>query len=377
MAEFEIPDFLSEDADTIHERMLSKAPKDVNTIEGDFFWNNTRPAAEEIARVKQMVLTDVLYAAFPQTSYDNYLDYLGESEGLPRNKATFSTGKIKITAVPGTQIVKGKIVCTVGTDDKPSIEFEIQKTTIIDDTGVAYVDAKCTQAGTIGNVPPDNITLLATPINGVKEITNEEQFQGGTDIEDNTHYSARIVEAEQQERLSGSDSDYVRWAKEIDGVGYAYVEEEWNGPGTVKVLILDKNKQAATQELIDAVQNYIAPMVPQGQNRGGLAPTGAIVTIATPTILSLIIKANFVFTSGYDSSEVLENIKNEVNNYVTKIELNGTILLKAVDSIVGSFILQGKGLDDYSNLTMNDGSKNIILNEQVAIVNEVVANAVP
>lgn len=377
MAGFEIPDFLNEDADTVHARMLEKAPKDINIIEGDFFWNNTRPAAEEIARMKQMALMNVLNAAFPQTSFDKYLDYLGELKGLPRNQATFSIGKIKVTAVPGTQIIADKIACTVGTDDKPSIEFEFQETVTIDNTGTAYIDAECTQSGTMGNVPPGNITLLATPINGVKSITNEEQFKGGTDIEDNTHYAQRIEEAEQQEKLSGSDDDYKRWAKEVDGVGYAYVEEEWNGPGTVKVLILDKNKQTATQELIDEVQNYIAPIVPPGQNRGGLAPIGAIVTITTPTILNLSIKANFIFTSGYDSSEVLTNIKNEVNNYITKIDLNGTILFKAVDSIVGSFILQNKGIDNYSNLTVNDGTVDITLDEQVAVVNEVVTNAVP
>lgn len=375
MADFEMPDFLSENADTIHARMLKKAPKDVNTIEGDFFWDNTRPTADEMETMLYK-MQRFLKIAFPQTSYGQYLNYLGELKGLPRNDATFSTGKIKVTAVPGTQIVKGKIACTVATEDKTSIEYEFQETKTIDSTEIAYIDAKCTQAGVIGNVPPGNITMLLTPINGVKSITNEEQFKDGTDIEDDTHYSQRIVEVEQQEKLSGADSDYIRWAQKVDGVGYAYVKEEWNGPGTVKVLILDKNGQTATQELIDAVQNYIAPIVPPGQNRGGLAPIGAIVTVATASILNLSVKADFIFTSGYDPSEVLTNIKNEANNYVTKVDLNGTILFKAIDSIVGSFILLKKGLDDYSNLTVNNETINIVLDEQVAVVNEVVANGV-
>ncbi|BAH06756.1 baseplate J/gp47 family protein [Clostridium kluyveri] len=375
MADFEMPDFLSENADTIHARMLKKAPKDVNTIEGDFFWDNTRPTADEMATI-QYKLQRFLKIAFPQTSYDQYLDYLGELKGLPRNAATFSTGKIKVTAVPGTQIVEGKIACTVATEDKTSIEYKFQETKTIDSTETAYIDAKCTQAGSIGNVPPGSITMLLTPINGVKSVTNEEQFKGGTDIEDDTHYSQRITEAEQQEKLSGADSDYIRWAQKVDGVGYAYPVSEWNGPGTVKVLILDKNGQTATQELIEAVQNYIAPIVPPGQNRGGLAPIGAIVTVATASILNLSIKADFIFTSGYDPPEVLTNIKNEVNNYVTKVDLSETILFKAVDSVVGSFILQKKGIDNYSNLTVNDETVDITLNEQVAVVNEVVANGV-
>lgn len=373
--DFEVPDFLNEDTDTIHGRMLSKAPKDVNIIEGDFFWDNTRPSAVEFANMQEKFKA-LLKIPFPQFSYGKYLDYLGELKGLPRNDATFSTGQIKINAVPNTQITAGKIACTVGTDDKKSVEFELLETKTIDNTGVAYINAKCTEAGIIGNVPAGSIILMATPINGIKAITNETEFKGGTDIEDDIPYSSRIVDAEKQEKLSGADSDYIRWAKEVDGVGYAYVEEEWNGPGTVKVLILDKNGQTATQELIDAVQEYVAPIVPKGENRGGLAPIGALVTITTPSVLEISVKANFTFTSGYDSSSVLNEIKSSINNYITGIKLNGTILFKAIESVVGSFILQNKGIDDYSNLTVNDVTTNITLSEQVAIVNEVTQNAV-
>lgn len=108
-----------------------------------------------------------------------------------------------------------------------------------------------------------------------------------TDIEDQEHYRERVIAAEQEEQLSGADSDYVRWALEIDGVGSAYSIAEWNGPGTVKLLILDKNGQPATAELTKSVKDYIYPDKLPGQNRGGKAPIGAIVTISTPTTIAV------------------------------------------------------------------------------------------
>lgn len=91
-----IPDFLKEDADTVHERMLEKAPPNVSIIEGDFYWDNTRPAAEEKASLMQVQLQNMLRLAFPQTSYGVWLEYLGECKGVFKNLPTKAIGVIKI-----------------------------------------------------------------------------------------------------------------------------------------------------------------------------------------------------------------------------------------------------------------------------------------
>lgn len=367
-----MPDFLQEDADTIHKRMLANAPSDVSVMEGDFFWDNTRPTAEEKEDLLQKALQGILKLAFPQTSYGIYLEYLGEGKGVFKNPATKSTGAIRVKGKPGTLIETGKMAGTPSTDIKQSIEFEFTETKVIDDTGIISVNAKCLTEGVIGNVLANTITVLITPINGVESITNEESFQGGTDIEDEEHFRERVMEAEQEEQLSGADTDYIRWAKEVTGVGYAYVISEWNGANTVKVLVLDKNGQPATQELIDAVQNYIAPIVPKGQNRGGKAPTGAIVTIATASILSINTQANFIFEEGYDPVDVLSALKDKIQVYLSQIGMGGVVIYKAIDTITGSMILNKEGIKDYSDLTINGAASNIQLVDQVAMVGEVI-----
>lgn len=374
--ELPIPVFLTEDEDTIHERMLSNF-QDVSTLEGDFIYDATRPTAEQIAELKQLGLQNNLKIAFPQTSYGTYLEWLGECKGVFKNQPTKAIGTITFTGVQGTIITKGTIVTTIATDEKQSIEFELLETKTIGENETVDIKEESRIVGTIGNVSKGSISVLLGSISGVKSVTNKEDFRGGTDIEDEEHFRERVLVAEQEDKLSGASSDYIRWAKEVNGVGYAYVVPEWAGAGTVKVLILDKNRKAATQELINKVQEYIYPNVEEGQNRDGKAPIGAIVTIATPQTLLINVKASFVFSNGFSQETVLNILKNKIDKYLDKIDIGGTVSYNAIYSLAGSMMLADEGIQDFSNLTINDGTTNIILNDQVVgigeIINEVIA----
>ncbi|MCJ0225443.1 baseplate J/gp47 family protein [Clostridioides difficile] len=373
--ELPIPVFLTEDEEVIHERMLSNF-QDISTLEGDFIYDATRPTAEQISELKQLGLQNNLRIAFPQTSYGEYLEWLGECKGVFKNQPTKSVGMVTFNGAQGTIITKGTIVTTIATDEKQSIEFELLETKTIGENETIDIKAECRVVGIIGNVSKGSVAVLLGSISGVKSVTNKEDFKGGTDIEDEEHFRERVLVAEQEDKLSGASSDYIRWAKEVDGVGYAYVVPEWAGPGTVKVLILDKNRKAATQELIDKVQEYIYPLNVEG-NRDGKAPIGAIVTIATPQTLLINVKASFVFANGFSQETVLNILKNKIDKYLDKIDIGGTVSYNAIYSLAGSMMLADEGIQDFSNLTINDGTTNIILNDQVVgigeIINEVIA----
>ncbi|UDN56912.1 baseplate J/gp47 family protein [Clostridioides sp. ES-S-0010-02] len=374
--ELPIPVFLTEDEEVIHERMLSNF-QDVSTLEGDFIYDATRPTAEEVAQLKQLGLQNNLKIAFPQTSYGTYLEWLGECKGVFKNQPTKSVGMVTFTGVQGTIIAKGTVVTTVATDEKQSIEFELLETKIIEENEIVDIKAECRITGTIGNVSQNTVTVLLGSISGVKSVTNKEDFKGGIDIEDEEHFRERVLVAEQEDKLSGASSDYIRWAKEVDGVGYAYVVPEWNGEGTVKVLILDKNRKAATQELINKVQDYIYPLnISEGENRDGKAPIGALVTVVTPETLLINVKASFIFSNSFNEETVLSNLKTKIDKYLDKIDLGGTVSYNAIQAIVGSMMLTDEGIQDFSNLTINDVKENIKLQDQVVGVGEIVNEVV-
>jgi len=255
--ELPIPDYLNEDEETIHRRMLEKAPPGIDISEGSFFWDTTRPGAIERAQLIQFTLQNLLQIFFVQTSYGQYLDYLGQVRGVTRLPATLSTGKVKFTGQPGTVINAGTRVSTQSSANSSAIIFETTESGVINEQGELTVSTVCTEAGTIGNVPTGTIVLMVEPVEGVTSVTNPEPFTGGTDIEDDDAFRERILDAWRLPATSGNKAHYKLWAREVPGVGDAKVFPLWDGPGTVKVVIVDGNKRAASPELLAAVTDHI------------------------------------------------------------------------------------------------------------------------
>ena len=368
----EMPSYLKEDADTIHNRMLNQAPKDINLVEGDIFWDTTRPNAELIAQLKQMDLQEILKQAYPQTATGIFLEFHGETKGVDKHPATYSVGEIVINAAEGTIIPEGHIVGTISTDDKPSIEFEVLEEVEIDETEQATIKVQCLEPGIKGNVAKHTIKVLNKEINGVKSIDNPEDFKNGTEIEDEEKYRERVLEAFRNEPLSGAPRDYKRWAKEVPGVGDVYVIPEWSGPGTVKVLLLDANGEPAQEELLKKVRKHIIDEYENGKNtEDGLSPIGALVTIEAPEIIDIDISLKIEFDSNRDKNEVIKDIEKHIKSYLSSIDIQGTVTYKAIEGLLGSMIIRKEGILDYSDLLMNGSTENIELEYRAPYLNEV------
>jgi uncharacterized phage protein gp47/JayE len=145
------------------------------------------------------------------------LDLLGTNVGLPRKTATYSTGFCDFitsgtTANPPTSdiiIGAGTVVKAPATPNSQEIQFVTTVTNriyvsnlanyqFIDTDGkVRYkitIPIKSITPGSAGNVSSFTITQLTTPIIGILKIKNTDPTTGGTDLESNESYGARIIE---------------------------------------------------------------------------------------------------------------------------------------------------------------------------------------
>ena len=349
--ELPIPDYLKEDEETIHRRMLEKAPHGIDTSEGSFFWDTTRPGAIEKAQLVQFTLQNLLQIFFVQTSYGKYLDYLGQVRGLTRLPATPSAGKVKFIGQPGTVINAGTRVSTQSSANSSAIIFETAESGVINEQGEVTVSSVCTEAGMIGNVPAGVIVLMVEPVQGVASVTNPEPFTGGTDIEDDDTFRERILDAWRFPATSGNKAHYRLWAREVPGVGDAKVFPLWNGPGTVKVVIVDGNKRAANSELLDAVTTHIEEM----------RPIGATVTVASATEKQINITANVSLAGGYTIGQVQQLYEESVTNFLGKIVLVESYVSYAQ---LGKILLETPGVGDHANLLVNGSVANVLLGEE-------------
>lgn len=346
-----IPDFLNESADDIHKRMIDRAPSDINTIEGDFFWDTTRPTAEEHAYMTQIKLQNLLRIAFLQTTYGKYLDAKADGSGIQRKAATKAYGFITITGEPGTTIPSGTIVSTASTETKEGIEFETITDAKIDETKVTNIEIEAIVPGSNGKVLRNTITVLVTPINGIESITNEKELKGGHDEEDDNSLRERTFERKRNPGTSGNEAHYKIWAKNVAGVGDAKTFPLWNGEGTIKVVIVDPDRKAVSETLEKEVYNYIETQ----------RPTGAKVTVKSAKELPINVSTTIYLARGYSLEDIKVSFEKNLVNYFKQIAFNDTYVSIAK---IGNVLLGTDGVLDYTELKLNNAMSNVSLQEE-------------
>lgn len=347
-----LPDFLQETEEEIHQRMLAGFPADISVTEGSFAWDTTRPAAIEKAELISMRLTEVMRTAFPQFSYGLWLRRLGALRGVwerPANKAQTS---ILVEAALGTSIPLGTIAIVPSDGIQGVIEFKTLARADVDETEEVDIPVEAVEGGVGGNVDAGTIIAFAQGIAGVRAVINLDPATGGTDAEEDESFRSRLLASYQEAAGSGSKSDYIRWAQEVAGVGQVFVIPEWGGPGTVKVTILDANGVPANQSIVNAVQEHIAP-----DNGDGLAPIGAEVTVAPPETTAINVSYTGVFAAETDPFSVNSEFIVALQHYFAAVGVGGEINYNKI----GAVLIGLSGIEDYSDLLVNDGMVNTLL----------------
>ncbi|GKV54231.1 hypothetical protein NCCP2222_01780 [Sporosarcina sp. NCCP-2222] len=364
MEEFVLPEFLQETEEETHQKMIRWAPENIDTAEGGMYWDHTRPTARIKDKLVGYELSLTLMMKFPQFAVGPFLDLHGDPVGVYRRPAVSATGEVTFEGAIGTTIPIGTIVTTIGDDNEDSLLFEVVQSGVVNDTGSITLQVKAVEPGSSGNIPAGSIQGVAKSISGLSALTNVLPIEGGADEEDDDSFRERILDRHRNKPLSGAKRDYEKWAKEVPGVGDVIVIPLWAGPKTVKVLITDNNRQLATPELIAAVQEHIAP---DGDQGGGLAPIGALVTVDTITTVPINLSVSVTLSEGYDLLGVIENIKTVLNNYFADKSVVKWTEVVAV--LVGT-----EGITDHSGLLLNGSVQNIELGiGERAVVGEVIA----
>lgn len=322
----------------IHESLLAYVPDDYDKSIGSFFYDLLRPVAVRLYVLSSEMET-LPDAAFALTATGGYLDRKATEQGLERRAAEYAKGTVTITGRAGEVIRAGAKVAA------DNILFAVDETVSIPESGTIDVSVTCITGGAAGNVDAGEISRFPVTLPGVYTVTNTEPFEGGYDAESDDELRDRYFEKVSRPNASGNVNDYIAWAKEISGVGDVRVLPLWNGPGTVKVVITDSNTQPADEELIAEVAAHIE------ESR----PIGASVTVVSAAQLTINVSAVLTKDSGLD---VQDEVKNSLKEYLSEYALEKEYVSYAR---IGSLILSIEGVEDYSELKVNNGTANITI----------------
>lgn len=339
------------------ERLLADYKKldttGLSVHEGTFVFDTLSANAVEFEKsYAEMQL--ILDAAFPQTAWGEYLTRHAEAYGVFRKQATQANVILTITGTANTIVPKGSLF---GTENNET--FRTTAEVNLGDAGSANVLAISEQVGKALNVPANTITEIVGGMYGVNSVNNDAAAYDGYDEETDPELLDRLLLKVRRPATSGNVYHYEQWARLVNGVLMVKVIPLWNGPGTVKVIIINNERESASNELINKVKAVIA------EN----APIGATVTVVTPTILDINIELRV--TKGKAD---IDSIKAVLNEEFKKQIFNRNYVSYAN---IGKAILANKetGVLDYSGLKVNNGADNIpITDEQLPTVKAVIVH---
>lgn len=358
--EFKNPDFIENNsADEIHERMMNNLPADIDDMPGGFPWDFTRPAALEKDEFINYHLVRSIMIAFPEYAWDEWLDLHGRQVHLPRHEPEKASGNVLVIGTPGTELLSGTIFCTAATDTGPSIEFYSLHDAVIGESGNITIMIEAVESGTDSNVAANTIVLMAKSNKNVTAVTNPEAITGGTEREtDNDYYDRIAAEFQNSMTYLGNDVDYIRWAKAA-GAGDCIVVPAAEGPGTVKLVLVDANGKPANEKLIADVYDFI---VSPNDRTKRLLPTACSKLLCEP---ATTVQINFTITGlVYDETTDIEQIKIDFSEAVKKIyeQAKHESVLRYND--VRPIISDITGVEDFAEFFMNGEMKNMQLGSE-------------
>lgn len=330
-------------------RMLENIPKDIDKRkDSSLIYNALAPAAQEVAKIRSDMDRFLSYSFASKDMPEEYLDLKAMEYGLTRKPATYAIKLGVFTDADGNLM-----------DIPLNSRFSIDKINYeaIEKIEKGKYKMKCETLGAAGNYP----TGALLPIEYVEELGTAkltESLESGIEVEDNEKLFNRLMLKIKTPATSGNRYHYLNWALAVDGVGAAKVFPVANGPGTVKVVIADSDKKAASSDLVEKAAAYIEE----------LRPIGATVTVTSAIEKMLKITANITIVDGLN----LGNVKGEFDGLITAYLKESAFEASSISiAKIGNILLNTIGVLDYQDLKVNGLTSNIVLADEEIPVLEI------
>lgn len=345
-----------EDRDSIQRRMLEGISDEYDKSKGSFFYDVTKVVAialEDRVKEREALKSEL---DIENLSGMDLEKRIYQETGLERKLAGYATTYVTITGTEGAIISSGYAVAN------ETMNYIVQEDSEINDLGHTEVLVKAEKSGSAGNTPAGAINKFPITLPGLTSVTNDTLVSNGYDEESDEELLIRYYARKRTPSLAGNEAHYREWAKEIPEVGDAKVTPIWNGPGTVKVALIDRNGKPASNELALEAYDYI-----QTQR-----PPGADVTVVPASSKNIDISVTVIKDADTTLAQVKEDMIERVEAYLREIALKQAFVSFAK---IGGVILDTPKVLDYSGLSINGGYSNITISEEeVAVLGAVTVN---
>ena len=234
--------------------------------------------------------------------------------------------------------------------------------------------ATCEETGSGANNLTGELTAIDY-VDGLEKAEIAEVLINGTDDETRDALYARYLQSFTTESFGGNIAQYKEKVNSFSGVGGCRVMPVWNGPGTVKVVVLSSEGRACSSYLVEEIQTAAVPEKGTGY---GFAPIDHDVLIATVRESSVNVSAGIVYADDYNYSKVKEELEVAVSGYLKTLvaawpsgdsSQNTTVYLSKIQAAM----LEVDGVMDITSTMINGKNENMVLEwDQIPVLGEVI-----
>lgn len=230
----------------------------------------------------------------------------------------------------------------------------------------------------------------AVPVNSIEGLISAEfggLYENGSDAEDDESLRTRVQEKIAGPAENGNKQHYKTWCESIEGVGRARIFPLWNGPNTVKAVLIDGEGQPCSPSKAAEVQKFVDPAskggvvtvdgrtYTVGDGLGeGAANLGAHFTAAGTLPVAVNVSFKAELAEGAAPEQARQEAAEAIGAYFKRLVLDtaeeAEIVVRV--SAVGAILSGLRSILDYSDLKLNGAAANISPGEDgVPVVGEV------
>ncbi|HWR07092.1 baseplate J/gp47 family protein [Sporomusa sp.] len=328
--------------------LLSRVPDTIDKREGSLIYDALSPTAKELEQAYIELDKDIALG-FADTSKEEYLELRTTEMGIDRQPAIYASRK-------GFFYGPNDVLMDVPVGSRFMAE-EVNYVAV-ERISLGQYALQCEESGDTGNRPLGELVAITT-VAGLARAELGEIITEGEDAESDASLRERYHFRVRQPITSGNIYHYKQWAREVAGVGDAKVFPLWNGNGTVKVAIANSDIQPASPGLVSDVAEYIE----------SVRPIGATMTVVSAIGKPINVNVTVVLAAGYGLQVIYDAFLTGVQEYLQGIAFSSTYVSHAR---IGTLLLTIPGVNDYSNLLLNDALANVTLgSEEIPITGSI------
>lgn len=302
--------------------MLDNVPNDIDKREGSIIYDAVAPAAMVNAQ-QSLSLANIIRETYIKTAQGEFLDYRAIEHGTNRYTATNAEVKAKFNDDDGKPV-------NVEVGDRfASIAESPIFYTVIKSNGDGTAEMQAEEAGTSANSYLGQI-LPVTPNDNLAWAEITEITIPARDEENDDHLRARLLNSNSWVAYGGNVADYLDMTSKISDVGATQVYPTWDGPGTVKLVILNNDLMPASSTLVKKVKEEIDPEESTTQGYG-LAPIDHQVTVVAPETFEVNITMSVTIAENANIDTIRTNIKASLEELFKSLRKDWS----TIDSVTG------------------------------------------